>query len=76
MKVKTSITLSKDVLQTIDSIIQVSGNRSEFIEQAIVSYIQQRMRKQREKKDLEILNRYAQRLNNESKDVLSYQVEL
>ena len=76
MKVKTSITLSEDILQKIDSIIKESGNRSEFIEQAIRNYIQQRIREHREKQDLEILNRYASRLNKESKDVLSYQVEL
>ena len=60
----------------IDAAIGESGNRSEFIERAIESYIRQRLREQREKEDLDILNRFADRLNREAKDVLSYQIDL
>ena len=60
----------------IDAAIGESGNRSEFIEKAIENYIRQRLIEQREKEDLDILNRSADRLNRESKDVLSYQIEL
>lgn len=74
MKVKTSITLSEDVLQTVD---QLSGkNRSEFIEKAIRAFIAQLKRDQQNARDLEILNRHADRLNQEAADVLTYQVEL
>jgi metal-responsive CopG/Arc/MetJ family transcriptional regulator len=64
MKVKTSITLSKDILEAIDRIIVKPQNRSAFIE------------KLRDEKDLEILNKRADRLNREVEDVLSNQVEL
>ncbi len=60
----------------IDAAIGDSGNRSEFIERAIESYISQRLREQREREDLDILNRGVDRLNREAKDVLSYQIEL
>lgn len=60
----------------IDAEIGASGNRSEFIEQAIENYIKQRLREQREREDLAILNRRADQLNRESRDVLSYQVDL
>jgi metal-responsive CopG/Arc/MetJ family transcriptional regulator len=74
MKVKTSITLSEDILQTVD---QLSGkNRSEFIETALRAFIAQLSREQQNARDLEILNRHADRLNQEAADVLLYQAEL
>jgi metal-responsive CopG/Arc/MetJ family transcriptional regulator len=76
MKVKTSITLTKVVLEMIDAAIGKSGNRSEFIERAVEHYIRQQLKEQRERQDLDILNRYTDRLNREAKDVLSYQIEL
>jgi metal-responsive CopG/Arc/MetJ family transcriptional regulator len=76
MKVKTSITLTKVVLEMIDAAIGKSGNRSEFIEQAVEHYIRQQLKEQRERHDLDILNHYTDRLNREAKDVLSYQIEL
>lgn len=76
MKVKTSVTLSRNVLEMIDAAVGKAGNRSGFIEEAIKNYIKQRLREQREREDLEILNRCADQLNRESRDVLSYQVDL
>mgnify|MGYP000923968744 CR=1 FL=1 len=74
MKVKTSITLSKDVLQAIDEHSGSQKNRSEFIENAVRNYISQLVRQRQNAKDLEIINRQADRLNEEAADVLSYQV--
>lgn len=76
MKVKTSITLSEDILKAIDKFSGRNQNRSEFIENAVRSYISQIIRDQQNAKDLEIINRHAERLNKEALDVLSYQVEL
>jgi len=76
MKVKTSITLSEDILETIDRIIVKPKNRSAFIENALREYIEKRAKKLRDDKDLEILNKNSDRLNREAEDVLSYQVEL
>jgi metal-responsive CopG/Arc/MetJ family transcriptional regulator len=76
MKIKTSITLSKELLREIDRIIEGHTNRSTFIEQAIRSYLKQREREQRNSVDLEILNKHAARLNREASDVISFQVEL
>jgi len=75
MKIKTSITLSKDLLREIDG-IKGNTNRSVFIEQAIRSYLKQMERDQRNRDDLEILNRHSARLNREASDVFSFQVEL
>lgn len=75
MKTKTSITLSDDVLKAIDRLSGQSGNRSEFIEIALRAYIAQVMRKERNARDLDIINQNAGRLNEEALDVLAYQGE-
>ena len=74
MKVKTSITLSEDLLEAIDKRSAQFKNRSDFIESAIRAYIAQMIRDEQNAKDLAILNRQAERLNQEAIDVLSYQV--
>jgi metal-responsive CopG/Arc/MetJ family transcriptional regulator len=76
MKVKTSITLSEDVLREIDQISGESKNRSAFIEIALRDFLKKKAKKLRDDRDLEILNRNSKRLNREAEDVLSYQVEL
>ena len=76
MKIKTSITLSENILQAIDRIIGKSENRSAFIEAALKSYIAQNLKKTRDTKDLRIINKNSDRLNQEAEDVLSYQVEM
>jgi predicted transcriptional regulator len=75
MKVKTSVTLSEDLVRAIDRLSR-NGNRSAFIEAAIEEYIAVLSRRARDERDLEILNRHADALNEEARDVLSYQVEL
>jgi metal-responsive CopG/Arc/MetJ family transcriptional regulator len=74
MKTKTSITLSEDVIKAIDKLSGQYKNRSEFIELALRHYIAQLIRKQRNARDLEIINQRAERLNEEALDVLAYQV--
>jgi metal-responsive CopG/Arc/MetJ family transcriptional regulator len=73
MKMKTSITLSDDVVRAIDKLTGRSGNRSEFIETAVRTYIAQMTRQERNARDLEMINRRANRLNKEALDVLEYQ---
>jgi metal-responsive CopG/Arc/MetJ family transcriptional regulator len=75
MKTKTSITLSEDVIRTIDKLSGQSKNRSEFIEMAVRAYVAQLIRKERNARDLEIINQVADRLNKEALDVLAYQGE-
>ena len=76
MKVKTSITLSEDIVRYIDTSVGDQQTRSEFIEKAVRDFIARRMQKERDSKDLAILNKEAERLNKEAEDVLSYQAEL
>jgi metal-responsive CopG/Arc/MetJ family transcriptional regulator len=77
MKVKTSITLSEDLIRSINElIIAQDENRSEFIENIIRLYIEKIKLTKRNLKDLNILNKNADILNKEAEDVLSYQVDL
>lgn len=74
MKVKTSITLSRELLDAIDARTGRGRSRSEFIEAALQAFLDKSMRDERGARDLEILNRRAARLNREAVDVLAYQV--
>jgi metal-responsive CopG/Arc/MetJ family transcriptional regulator len=76
MKVKTSITLSEDLLKAIDEHTGEYKNRSEFIEDAVRAFIMKLIRRQQDSKDLEIINQHADSLNREASDVLSYQADL
>ncbi len=76
MKIKTSVTLSDTLLAEIDRHAGKGANRSEFIENAVHSYILALVRKQENLRDLAIINRRAAKLNREAKDVLGYQTPL
>ena len=74
MKIKTSITLSEDLLDAIDKRSNRSKNRSEFIEATVRAYIANIIRDERNARDLAIINREASHLNKEATEVLDYQV--
>ena len=74
MKIKTSITLSEDLLEAIDKRSVPFKNRSEFIESALRAHIAKMIRDEQNAKDLAIINRQVKRLNKEAADVLNYQV--
>ena len=76
MKDKTSITLSEDLLKMIDQRIGLHKNRSDFIETIVRIFITQSIRDEQNRKDLEIINDNAERLNEEATDVLIYQMPL
>ena len=76
MKEKTSITLSKDVLSVIDRLSGSRQSRSAFIEKVLRDYLQQRLRAQREARDLDLINRNAERLNRDAEDGLGFQAKL
>jgi metal-responsive CopG/Arc/MetJ family transcriptional regulator len=73
MKVKISISLSSAILEKIQHVAS-EGTRSEFIEKAILNYLDILQRNNR--KDFDILNESAERLNNEANDILGFQVPL
>jgi len=76
MKKKTSITISEELLQVIDKNSSGHKSRSDFIENAVWKYILLILRKEQNDKDLDIINKNADSLNEEAKDVLEYQVSI
>lgn len=73
MKKKTSITLSQAVLEEVDRLAGSDESRSAFIERVLRGYFRRRARRAINLRDLERLNRGAERLNAEAADVLDYQ---
>jgi metal-responsive CopG/Arc/MetJ family transcriptional regulator len=70
MKVRASITLSRDLLRAIDEHArQREETRSAFIEAALQAFVERSVR------DLQIINEHADSLNQEAADVLEYQNE-
>jgi metal-responsive CopG/Arc/MetJ family transcriptional regulator len=76
MKIKTSITLSQELLTTIDGMVDAAQNRSQFFETAAWEYIARLRRAALNQRDLEIIDRRADYLNSEIADVLAYQAPL
>jgi hypothetical protein len=74
MKVKTSINGEGDLLETIDRLSGKNKTRSEFIEAAIQVFVAQRTHEADDARDLEMINKSAEILNQEALDVLDYQV--
>ncbi|HQF78262.1 MAG TPA: hypothetical protein PLO40_08615 [Spirochaetota bacterium] len=73
MKVKASITISKNILEQIDNRINDSYSRSKFIEEAVVYYLKNYQKTIREMNDSKIINSNYKELNKEAEDVLSFQ---
>lgn len=76
MKIKTSITLSEELLSTIDNLVDTAQNRSQFLETAAWEYIAKLRRARLNQRDLAIIEERADYLNGEIADVLAYQVPL
>lgn len=70
MRVKTSITLPQELLSRLD---QLDSNRSALLERAANAYLAAIERENRDRRDREIIDRNAERLNAEALDALSYQ---
>lgn len=74
MKVKTSVTLSEELVSAIETQVDKKA-RSAFIAEAGWAYLRAKQRVMRDHKELETINLHAEELNNEALDVLDYQVD-
>jgi metal-responsive CopG/Arc/MetJ family transcriptional regulator len=72
---RISITLSREVPADIDRIAGSRQSRSALIEAILLQYLRDRARAQRDTRDIEIINRHAEKLNREAEDVLEYQAK-
>jgi metal-responsive CopG/Arc/MetJ family transcriptional regulator len=73
MKVKTSLTLSEDLLASIDKLAGRKVSRSALIEQILRESLALRAQARRDARDVAAINRHAAQLNSEMSDALSFQ---
>ena len=71
-KTKKSVSLSISLLEELTSYNR-SRNISEFVETALVYYINEIKRQERGRRDIEIINANAERFNKEAEENLKFQ---
>lgn len=76
MKVKTSVTISKQLITAIDKVLNENQNRSTFLETAAWEHIARIRRAKINRRDVALINQYADQLNAETLDTLVYQIPL
>ena len=75
MKIKTSITLSADLLREIDARVEPQQrSRSEFIEEAVRAFLASTDRAALQAREAAVLRKHARALTSDMADVLEYQV--
>lgn len=70
MRIKTSVTLDKEILEKID---RASSNRSAFIEELVKNHFKKLDKAKRDAEEIALINKHADWLNEEARDVLEYQ---
>lgn len=75
MKMKTSVTLEKEVVAAVEQAAREGESRSQVIERLLRQSIAARERDAIDQRDRKTINAHADELNEEAVDVLGYQVE-
>ncbi len=76
MKLKTSVTLSEDLVKRLDRIMKKGESRSQAIERLLKEALASEARRTADLRDLALINEHAEALNAEAEDVLTYQADL
>jgi metal-responsive CopG/Arc/MetJ family transcriptional regulator len=76
MKLKTSVTLSEDLVKSIGRATRKGENRSQAIERLLRETLAARTQQAANARDRALIDRHAEELNAEAEDVLGYQVDL
>jgi metal-responsive CopG/Arc/MetJ family transcriptional regulator len=74
MKSKTSLTLSEDLLASIDRLAGSKVSRSAYIEHILREFVDRRAQARKGARAVAAINRHAVQLNSEMSDALSFQV--
>lgn len=75
MKVKTSITLSSELVRAVDRLAGRESSRSAVIERAVWAYVENLGKLRREQRDKALYEKHADELSREALDVLTYQAK-
>lgn len=70
---KTSLTLSEDLVAKLDSLAGPEASRSAFIEKILRDFVEGRAQARRDAREVAAINRHTAKLNAEMKDALSFQ---
>lgn len=73
MKLKTSLTLSEDLLVAVDRFVGPTASRSAFIERVLREFFDRKQAERRREREVQRINKQAARLNAEMADVLEFQ---
>jgi metal-responsive CopG/Arc/MetJ family transcriptional regulator len=73
MKAKTSLTLSEDLIASIDKLARPDFSRSAYIEQILREFVDRRALARKEAREVAAINRHAAQLNAEMSDALMFQ---
>jgi metal-responsive CopG/Arc/MetJ family transcriptional regulator len=78
MKIETTISLEPELLQKLDRLLESNGHSSlsELIEDLIRGFLAKADKPTYDLRELELINKNADRLNKEAEDVLTYQIDL
>lgn len=74
MRVRTSVTLPKELLIKVDALAG-KNKRSEFVETALRDYVEKETGKKLNRRDIEIINKNADLINKQVKETLEFQAE-
>lgn len=76
MKAKTSLTLSEDLVKTLDKLAGPKVSRSAFIEDILRDFVNRRAAARRDARAVAAINKHSAQLNTEMSDTLSFQPSL
>jgi len=76
MKTKTSLTLSEDLIASIDKLAGRKISRSAYVEQILREFVDRRAQARKDSREVAAINRHAAQLNAEMSDALSFQANL
>jgi metal-responsive CopG/Arc/MetJ family transcriptional regulator len=75
MKLKTSVTLSEDLVKMVDQAARKGEARSQALERLVREALAARARNEADERDRDLINRNADALNAEVQDALRYQID-
>jgi metal-responsive CopG/Arc/MetJ family transcriptional regulator len=73
MKAKTSLTISEDLIKSIDKLAGSKVSRSAFVENILRDFVEGHAQARRDAREIAAINRHAAELNLEMADALSFQ---
>ncbi len=76
MKAKTSLTLSEDLVASIDKLAGAKFSRSAYVEQILREFVDRRAQARKDARETASIDRHSAQLNAEMTDALSFQANL